>query len=140
MSKTKKNSISSNKRGLLHPTLPTKPNHIRSTDFAGLFPATKRGNKHIQIITDTFSNRVSFVASTDVKSTTQLSNILDDMFTFGVSDKILSDQAKGFTAMLPELAFEELDIHKIHSSPLHPQGNGLAERTDNEKYCRQKSN
>ena len=46
----------------------------------------------------------------------------------GIPDTILSDQGTNYQATLLSELYELLDIHKVRTSPYHPQTDGLSER------------
>jgi hypothetical protein len=53
---------------------------------------------------------------------------METIYCHGLPEFILSDQGKNYqSALLAEL-WELLDVHKLRTSPYHPQCDGITER------------
>ncbi len=49
-------------------------------------------------------------------------------YRFGIPETILSDQGTNFQSILLAELYELLDVHKVRTSPYHPQTDGITER------------
>ena len=48
--------------------------------------------------------------------------------TFGIADQLLTDQGRDFQAMLIAELADLLDVHRLRTTPYHPQTDGITER------------
>ena len=59
-------------------------------------------------------------------------SVLDAMFeifsTFGLPEELLTDQGSVFTSKLTKAMCDAFGIHKLQTSPYHPQSDGALER------------
>ncbi|XP_028414389.1 uncharacterized protein K02A2.6-like [Dendronephthya gigantea] len=104
-------------------TLPPEPWHTVNIDFSGPFP----GGSYLLVIIDAYSRfpEVEIVSSTSAKSTVlKLERILA---THGIPKVLKSDNGPPFQSHEFSVYLKELGITHKPSSPLWPQGNGLAE-------------
>lgn len=56
---------------------PCRPNQLITTDLAGPFPVTHRGNKYLQVIIDHFTKFLQFYAIKNSKAPPVANNIVD---------------------------------------------------------------
>lgn len=98
-------------------------------DFLGEFPETKKGNKYILTVVDTFS-RYLFAEALPTKEALGVSRALVDRvipFT-GVPENIQSDNEKEFTGLVLEGTCRLLNTHHHTVINYHPQAQGVVER------------
>jgi transposase InsO family protein len=114
----------------LIPIIPTRTNQIVSTDFAGPFKTTIRGNRYLMIIVDCFGKYLVSIPLPDKETTTSARAILDHWFwTFGIPERVLSDRGKQFRSKLWDAMCELLDVERVNTTPWHPEGDGQSEKS-----------
>jgi transposase InsO family protein len=100
-----------------------------TTDFLGPFPETPRGNKHILVVTDTFTKWVEIFATTDQSAKTTARIILNEVIArYGCPYDLLSDQGRNYESSIFTELCKLLEIRKLRTSVANPQCNGQAER------------
>ncbi|RNA10416.1 Retrovirus-related Pol poly from transposon, partial [Brachionus plicatilis] len=105
---------------------PCRPNQLITTDFAGPFKTTSRGNKYLQIIADHFTKLMLLCPTKDAKAITAGGNVVDEWACeYGIPEAVLSDGAKCFQSKLSDLVYDFLDIRRLKTTPFHPQCDGL---------------
>jgi hypothetical protein len=99
-------------------------------DCIGPLPKSSSGNRFIVLATDYYSKWVEGKALKK-KSAEEISRFLvEDVFSrHGTGKKIRSDQELEFTNRMVNAVAALWASRFNHSSPYHPQSNGLAERT-----------
>jgi transposase InsO family protein len=97
-------------------------------DMAGPLPATEAGNINLLVIVDHFTKRVAFKALREVTAVKVADTLLEDFMRFGLPERMLSDQGRNFMAQVFELVYEHLDVERVHTSPYHPETDGISER------------
>jgi hypothetical protein len=106
---------------------PSRPNQLVTTDFAGPFKVTVRGNVHIIIICH-FTSFLQLYGIQNTQATTAANKIVEEWICrFGIMDQILSDGGKSYQSKLLEAIYEFLDIEKLKTTPFHPQCDGKSE-------------
>ena len=124
-----KNTVS-NKNAKLIYLKPAKANELITTDFAGPFKETVRGNKYFQIIIDHCTKIAKFCPTQNIQAETAADNIVDKWCcTYGIPDSILSDQGTQFQSKLLDLVYDHLDIKRLKTTPYHPECDGQSEIT-----------
>ena len=122
--------VTPTKRALLNFLKPEHPNQIISSDFAGPFNKTKRGNKYIQVICDCFGKTIVLAASPTKETKFAAQNIVFKwILTYGVPEICLTDGGKEYQSALWDNMCELLDIERVKTTPFHPQCDGQSERT-----------
>ena len=121
--------VSGKKGGPDIPITAFKPFERVMIDISGPLVASKNGYRYILGIVDVFSR---FVMLIPVRSVT--SKAIIDILTsrwiplFGVPEILVSDGAYNLNSAMINDLFDEFGIHKVTSSPYHPQSNGIIER------------
>jgi len=113
-----------------------------AVDIAGPFPCTERGNKYICVAMDYFSKWPEACALPNHEAETVAEFLVTQVFTqFGVPRELHSDQGREFESRVFKECCRLLGVHKIHTTPLRPQSDGMVERfnatliTQLAKYC-----
>lgn len=97
-------------------------------DIVGPLPQ-HRGYKYLLTIIDRFTRWVEVFPLEDATSKTIASNFLSGWISrFGIPIKITTDQGRYFESAIFSELTNLLGIHRIRSSPYHPQSNGMIER------------
>lgn len=98
-------------------------------DLIGPFPISN-GNSYVLTIIDRFTRWPEAYGIPNIMSeTVAKAFVLNYIPRFGVPQTITTDQGSQFEAKLFTNLTKLLGMHKIHTSPYHPQSNGLVERT-----------
>jgi len=123
-----KSKIRSTARAPLQPLKPTRPLELVTTDLTGPLPKSKRGNKYILVICDHFTKWVQLHALRTHTADKVAKCLLSYCTTFGIPDKLLTDQGTDFESMLIAELMDLFDTKKLRTSPYHPETDGLTER------------
>ena len=100
----------------------TQSAQIVSTDLAGPFPRTVRGNRYIQAMTCLLIKYLVCRALKRKETMVIANNMLEHWFwIFGIPEKLLSDRVKEFRSRLMEAICSLLDIERLNNSPGHPE-------------------
>ena len=78
------------------------------------------------VVVDHFTKYVELKALKSLKAEEAANKLLETMYRHGVPQKILS--GTNFQADLLNTTWELLDIHKMRTTPYHPEGDGETER------------
>ena len=113
----------------LQPLRTSRPFEIVTMDIAGPYPHTARHNQYILVMCDHFTKWVELYAMPNQEAKTVADRIVSFACRHGIPEQILSDQGTDFQSQLVDEVFEVLDVHRLRTSPFHPQTDGLSERT-----------
>ena len=98
-------------------------------DLIGPLPESRKGNKYILTVIDSFSRFVRVVALPDKKMYTVARAMVNDVFSIvGTPDILYSDRGLEFTGKDFREAVKSLGISQKFTTSFNPQSNGLAER------------
>jgi hypothetical protein len=108
-----------------------------STDIAGPFPITKRGNKWILVIIDAFTRYADIIAMPDARAETVARVLVEEWITrYGISVNLLSDQGANYMSEVLKKVNNMFEIKHKRTTPYHPATNGLSERLiKTVKFC-----
>lgn len=119
------------RRGPLQNILTGYPMQMVATDIMGPFPTTTNGNKYILVASDYFTKWVEAYAIPNQEATTVAGKLVDNMFChFGLPEQLHSDMGAQFESRVVKEMCTMLHINKTHTTPYHPQGDGLVERAN----------
>ena len=125
--------------GLAKTTLPqvqTFPGHLEASrplelvaiDFTTLDKA-RDGHEQVLIVTDVFSKFTQAFPTRDQKAHTVARVLVERwFFTYGVPERLHSDQGRNFESELIRQLCQTYGVTKSRTTPYHPQGNGQCER------------
>ena len=107
------------------------PLQLVVVDILGPLPQTSNGNKYILVAEDYFTRWLEAWPIPNQETKTVAEKFLNEMFFhFSLPDQILSDQGQqSESALIAELC-SVLQIEKFRTTPYHPQGDGLVERSN----------
>ena len=119
-------------QGMLEPIqIPALPFRMWGIDHLGPFDVTERGNLHILVAIDYFSKLVVAEPVSDTGADSAVEFLLSRIVhTFGVPERIVSDNGPAFTSGRWARALAVLGIRHSLTSPEHAQCNGLVERVN----------
>jgi hypothetical protein len=97
-------------------------------DLCGPFPESSSGNTYCMLMIEHFTKHIELVAiPAKEPQHTARAFLAAVVSRFGASAEVLTDNGTEFAAEFDQL-LEECFIDHRHTSPLHPQADGLAER------------
>ena len=107
---------------------PTKPREKIAFDVATL-PWASNQHRHFLLIIDMFSRYVELVPMKNQEAPTIKAALMQNwIYRHGLFSTALSDQAKNIDGETKRRLCNALNVSKKHSSPYHPEGDGMAER------------
>lgn len=112
----------------LQPLLPTRPFELVTTDIMGPITKTKSGNLYVLVAIDHFTKWVELFPLSEISAKTVANRLMSMFLRHGIPETLLSDQGTNYQSELMAEFCELLDIHKVRTSPYHPQCDGITER------------
>ena len=102
-----------------------------AVDLVGPLPETQAKNRWILVLTDHFTRWQDALPLPDATAPT-VATVLDERVFcyFGLPEQIHSDQGAQFESQLMEELCALWRIDKTHTTPYHPQSNGVVERNN----------
>ena len=105
---------------------PTKPREQVAFDVATL-PWASNQHRHFLLIIDMFSRYVELVPMKNQEAPTIKAALMQNwIYRHGLFNTALSDQAKNIDGETMKQLCVALNVSKKHSSPYHPEGDGMA--------------
>ena len=108
---------------------PKRPGELIAFDVAGKLPKTKNGNEYILVVVDHFTKWTRYYAMKTATSKETAKCLVEYMLIHGIPERFLSDQGANYQSFLIEEIHDLLDIHKLRTSPYHPQTDGVSEKS-----------
>ena len=114
----------------LIPWKPSYPFHQVALDVLGPLPVSD-GNKYILLMGDQFTKWYEAVAMPDQQAVTVAQAFISHwVVRFGCPERLHSDRGSNFTSKVFQAMATELQIERSLTTPYHPQGNAIIERTN----------
>jgi len=105
------------------------PFYYVSVDVVGPLPVTDSGNKYIVVFTDYLTRWVEAFAVPNYNAETVAGLLVREIMPrHGAPKVLLADNGQPFRSKFIEEVAKLLGVQQRHSSPYHPQCNGLTER------------
>ena len=105
------------------------PSQQVGVDLVGPFPVTSRGNKWILVLTDHFSRWQDALPIADATAETVAEALETRVFSYmGLPKRLHSDRGTQFESELMQELCDFWGVEKTHTTPYHPQSNGVVER------------
>ncbi|KAA3674184.1 uncharacterized protein DEA37_0001986 [Paragonimus westermani] len=118
-------------RAPLEPVVTEHPGQRVGVDIMGPLPVTRRGNRYILVLVDYFTKWSEAVPIERQDACTVAAAIINEWIArYGAPTMLHSDQGAAFESQLLKETCHLLGIKKTRTTPYHPQGNGLVERTN----------
>ena len=122
-------SPSKRPRAPMQLSMASSPMERIAMDILGPLPATSRGKKYILVVGDYFSKWKEAYPMPNMEATTIATFLVNEFICrFGVPEYLHTDQGRNFEASLMKEMCRLLGIKKTHTTPYHPQSDGLIER------------
>jgi hypothetical protein len=93
-----------------------------------LSPPSARGHRYVLTCVDVATRYPEAVPLKGITAEEVAEALLSICSRFGLPDEILSDQGTQFTSDVMRSLLRLMSVSQLHSSPFHPQTNGLVER------------
>ena len=107
---------------------PSKPREQIAFDIATL-PWSNNMQRYFLLIIDMYSRYIELVPMVNQEAVTLKASLMQNwVYRHGKPKVALSDQAQNIDVEVMRGMCEALNIRKMHSSPYHPEGDGIAER------------
>ena len=105
------------------------PLEVIAMDIVGPFPISKSGSKYILVVSDYFTRWVEAFSIPSQDAVTVANRIVDSVFCrWGVPSQLHFDMGAQFESQTIQEISKILGINKTHTTPYHPQCDGLVER------------
>ena len=115
---------------LHHAPIAKVPFEVIHIDFMGPVPEGTQLNKYVLVIVDQLTRYIVAVPTTNRAAETVVLALQKNIFAiYNVPKIIIADNAAEFTGELMENMAKVYSITLRNSTPYHPEGNGLAERS-----------
>ena len=115
----------------LHPIAVEGPNHRVGLDIIGSLPESRNGNRYILVMVDYLTKWCEAVPIKQQDTRTIAAAIVSEWISrFGVPAILHSDQGPAFESHLFRQLCNLIGVQKTRTTPYHPEGNGLVERTN----------
>jgi hypothetical protein len=82
---------------------------------------------YILVITDAFTKMAQLTAIYGKDAATVTRAMMNDMYTFGVPQSVVTDQGPEFVSQMQNILFDSLNIDRKVTTGYHPRCNGAAE-------------
>ena len=115
---------------LLHVPVAYTPFEVVAMDFIGPLPKGQLSSTYVLVIVDQLTRYLIAVPTRDRTAETVVKVLQEKLFTtFNVPRVILSDNAREFVGDVMTQMASHYKIRLTNSTPYHPHGNGMAERS-----------
>ncbi|PNF15527.1 hypothetical protein B7P43_G16595 [Cryptotermes secundus] len=116
-------------RGQMHQYNVGAPFERIAIDIAGPFPRSDQGNRYLLIAMDYFTKWPEVYAIPNQEASTIAEVLVANFFCrFGIPRELHSDQGRNFESQLLQEVLQRLGVSKTHTTPFHPQSDGMVER------------
>ena len=100
-----------------------------AVDLMGPLPMTPQANKWILVLTDHFTRGQDVLALPDATAPSVARVLHERVFCYpGLPEQMHTDQGMQFETQLLGELFQLWGVEKSHTTPYHPQANGIVER------------
>ena len=127
-SQCQKSTVQKRNTAPLKPIVPSYPGVLVQIDCTnGAGPVTERGNKHILVIIESFSNHIRIFPIEDITAKTIADNLLKYIAIHSMPLKIITDNGPEFSAQIATELSELLGYTHRKISPYNSKANGRVE-------------
>ena len=96
-------------------------------------PVSSKGNRYMLVVEDAFTKWLECYPMSNQKSDTMTEILVEIFSRYGIPEFLHSDQGRKFESQLLKEKCRALGIRKTHTTPYHPRGNALVERSNRTK-------
>lgn len=126
---TRRKAATQSNKAPMHLVYSGYPLERIATDILGELPQTANGNKYILVVADYFTKWTEAFALPNIEAKTVAAKIVEEFIVrLGVPEVMHSDQGPQYESRLFQEMCKLLDIQKTHTTPYHPQSDGMVER------------
>ncbi|CAF0886715.1 unnamed protein product [Brachionus calyciflorus] len=115
-------------RASLQPIITSRPFQLVTCDILGPLNTTERGAKYILVFMCLFTKWVEIFPIENMEASTVANCFIELICRHCFPESLLSDQGRNFESNLFKEVLELLDVHKLRTTPHHPQCDGQTER------------
>ena len=121
------------RRGCAKAPLQSMPNigvpfHRAVIDIIGPMIQTERKNRYILTVVDVATRWPEAIPLKDITSEHVTEALVSVFSRVGIPAEVLSDRGSNFLSSVMKDAMKLMGVKQVHTSPYHPQSNGLCER------------
>jgi transposase InsO family protein len=108
-------------------------------------PMSYQGNSYLLVMQDYFTKWPIAIPMKDQTAESTVKGLVETFSVYGIPTYLHSDQGANFESSLLKETCKAFGVHKSRTTPYHPQGDGLVERTNRSllqmlrTYCEQSS-
>ena len=107
------------------------PFEIVAMDIMGPLTTTNAGKSYILVVIDYYTKWIEIFALSNIQARTVATCIFNNVIArYGTPEQIHTDQGSQFESLLFKELCTLLQIHKSRTTPYHPAGDGLVERSN----------
>jgi hypothetical protein len=100
-------------------------------DFLGPLPMTPRQNRHLLVVTDTFTKELYVILLPSQEAHVVADALIQHVISHQrIPTQLHSDQGSNIESALIQRLCDRLGIHKTRTTAYHPQGNGQTEKAN----------
>lgn len=120
---------SGKKQGMLHPIVKVPvPFHTLHADHLGPFETSKKGNRYLLVIVDSFTKFTIIEPVRDTKTNYVTQAMMNIFYLFGVPSRIITDRGTAFTSKTFGMFCSSYGLKHILNAVSTPRANGQCER------------
>ena len=91
-------------------------------------PMSYQHNKYLLVVQDYFTKWAEAIPMLDQTAVHIMQELVKIFSALGIPRIVHSDQGQNFESTLLKQTLSAFGIHKSHTTPYHPQGDGMVER------------
>src|SRR5215467_14505768 len=108
-----------------------EPFQMVGVDIVGPMKISKKGNRYILVVVDLFTKWAEAYPLNNIEAITITETLVSQFISrYGIPVSILADRGTQFESRIFAQVCELLQIEKKRTTPYHPQGNGVVEKTN----------
>eukprot|EP00731_Ephydatia_muelleri_P001928 Em0001g1928a len=106
-------------------------------------PVSKNNNRYLMVVQDYFTKSAEAIPLQNQTAVCITEELVKLCTTYGLPEIVNSDQGRAFESTILRQTLEAFGTKKTHTTPYHPQGDGMVERfnisvTITKNLCRER--